>query len=311
MSVQIDVVTGGSWLTWDNSDFTWGQRPSTSWENSIDGDKYHLTASDTIGMLDDSAGDVTKNELASLAIADSCSTSSQFKRKLAEHLQVYIRTHREVSVKAVQSLSVTEHKAFDIKQLIRRSVVFAEALRKTKTYQRILQELLMLTEVSKKRATIKNSGSFSIGDDMLHHANAVISDIIIGTEEVGADIPPGYTDFMRFLPGDYAYTKALVKLALEADMTADRPMVDTWTYNVDLPDIVKRGNATLAAENTTITFDSRFYQIPEVTITMRAASGAVPIPNITSVTRDSFNVELRNSSGQLVAGTISWQAIGC
>ncbi len=206
MSVQFDVVTGGSWLTWDNSDFTWGQRPSTSWENSIDGDKYHLTASDTIGMLDDSAGDVTKNELASLAIIDSCSTSSQFKRKLAEHLQVYIRTHREVSVKAVQPLSVTEHKAFDIKQLIRRSVVFVEALRKTKTYQRILQELLMLTEVSKKRATIKNSGSFSIGDDMLHHANAVISDIIIGTEEVGADIPPGYTDFMRFLPGDYAYT---------------------------------------------------------------------------------------------------------
>ena len=94
-------------------------------------------------------------------------------------------------------------------------------------------------------------------------------------------------------------------------MTADRPMVDTWTYNVDLPDIVKRGNATLAAENTTITFDSRFYQILEVTITMRAASGTVPIPNITSVTRDSFNVELRNSSGQLVAGTISWQAIGC
>lgn len=310
MSIQMDVVTGGGRLTWDDSDFTWSQRPIT-WENSIDGDKYYLTSADNVAVADESNRASEKTERASVALSVSCGRQAEFQRVLAERLHTYVRTQWETAVKAVQTLSAIDNKSFDIRQLIQCSVAFAETLKKTKTYQRLLHELLKIEDASQKRAAIHNSSSFSIDADMLHHSNAVISDIIIGTEEVGADIPPGYTDFVRFLPGDYAYTKALVKLTLEADMTADRPMVDTWTYNVDLPDIVKRGNATLAAENTTITFDSRFYQIPEVTITMRAASGAVPIPNITSVTRDSFKVELRNSSGQLVAGTISWQAIGC
>ena len=94
-------------------------------------------------------------------------------------------------------------------------------------------------------------------------------------------------------------------------MTSDRPVVETWTYNVDLPDIIKRGTETLAARNTTIDFDEAFYQVPEVTITMKGASGTVPVPNITAITKEGFSVELRNTSGTLVAGTISWQAIGC
>ena len=309
MAVQINREPGRGPLAWETADFAWNQRPST-WD-AIEGDRYFLTATDSISLSDRRGNACVKQEKVPVSVSEACAKSAAFKRVLREHLQIYVRTYRDSAVKAIQLLSIKDNRSVDVNQLIRRSVTFAEKLRKTNIYQRMLQELITTAETSKRQAAITNSSSFSIGDDILHHSNAVISDIIIGTEPVKADIPPGYIDFVRFLPGDYTYTKALVKLTLEADMTADRPMVDRWAYNVDLPDIVKRGNVTLTAKNTNIKFDSRFYQIPEVTITMKSASGSVPIPNITAVTRDDFNVELRNSAGELVAGTISWQAIGC
>jgi hypothetical protein len=271
-----------------------------------------LSMNEAVGTFNDAY--TSEEELITpetLIFSERETHDAEFVRLLKEYLMVYVGLENGAIKTYGENITASDNKKFQVDKAINEAVTLIEELRKTKIYQRLLAELLSINDDIQKSADITRDSHIDINGSMLHHAGAIISDIIIGSTEVTADIPAGYSDFVRFMPGDYEYTKALVKLALEADLTSDRPMVDSWTYNVDLPDIIKRGNATLSAQNTTINFDEAFYQVPEVTITMKAASGAVPIPNITAVTKEGFSVELRNASGSLVAGTISWQAIGC
>ena len=146
---------------------------------------------------------------------------------------------------------------------------------------------------------------------ILHKAKAVISDICFSSEEIDVDSPPGYGPFKRFLPGDYNYEKAIFKTRIETSLTGKKALLDDFLLKVDLPDIQDMGTISIPAKATKVKFNKAFFRTPEVTITMRAGEGIVPVPAIQDVTREYFIVELQDSEGKLIEGTISWTALGC
>lgn len=156
-------------------------------------------------------------------------------------------------------------------------------------------------------------GSFSeikLYSESGHRANAVIADIIISTEDIDTTKPIGYSDWIPFVGGDYTYKDALIRTIMTHNGLDGRPLLTNLVIYADLPNIQDHGTLAIGAEETWIQFAIKFYEPPDVTVTT-IASTAVAVPNVTRVTRDGFAVVLRDTSSELVAGTISWTAAGC
>lgn len=152
-------------------------------------------------------------------------------------------------------------------------------------------------------------------------ARAVISDVsihdaaIADSAEFEAFIeeksPPGYVDFIRYIDGDYEFTKALMRIEMSAE-NGNTPQLQSTRHVVDVPDITDRGTAVIPAAETTVNFNKSFYQIQEVVATLVGGTGAAAV-DIVSVGTTSFNVKLRDPGGSgnnLTSGTISWIARG-
>ena len=113
-------------------------------------------------------------------------------------------------------------------------------------------------------------------------------------------------DTHKFIPGEYEYQKAIIQLILETvstNMTV--PQVTDWVFNVDIPDTVDRGSATLTANAPlTIAFTRKFYHVPEVNVTVKSGNNISAFPQITDITEINFTVVSTDSC------TISWTAVG-
>lgn len=159
--------------------------------------------------------------------------------------------------------------------------------------------------------------ALQIIESWLRHANATISDIAISNIEMTLEnfgmalSPVGYTDFKNFQTGDYTYKDALIRIILEAGVTSDRPNIDKWEFNVDLPDVTDRGTThlTLANQPLTVTFNRKFYTVPEVIITVKSASTTGAKVSIGTITSSGFTVELKDGA-TTIDGYISWSAVG-
>jgi hypothetical protein len=187
----------------------------------------------------------------------------------------------------------------------------------TSSFVRTFSDTLATIDMLAKQSNIKWSEVMNLMADILRNANAVISDIVFQTGDMTLDdfvalaAPAGYEQFRDFISGDLQYQKALVKIILEAGITTGRPMIDEWKLTVDAEDIPDRGTASVAAATTRVYFNRSYYQVPEVSVTVKGGIGEVPTPRIVEVTRTYFDVELVDKTGALVAGTISWASLGC
>ena len=157
-------------------------------------------------------------------------------------------------------------------------------------------------------------------DRILRASNAVIADLVfrstpLNEEEfanlIAQSIPLGFGAFRDLTPGDYEYSKALVRLVLEAPVTtANRVALSEARLNIDVPDVRDRGTATVDTTGTFVAFNRVFNAPPEIQATFKG--GAVfAIPQIGAITTTGFELSLITPDTQVsVAGNASWSAEG-
>lgn len=121
--------------------------------------------------------------------------------------------------------------------------------------------------------------------------------------------PVGYGEVLPFYPGDYAYQKAIVGVVVTAPVSAGVPALDRLVLNVDVQDIIDSGVEVIDAEVAHVTFNKAFNVIPDVTATQVAGASLATV-NVSNITETGFDIELRDASNALVAGTITWTARG-
>lgn len=148
-------------------------------------------------------------------------------------------------------------------------------------------------------------------------SNFTVSDLYFSGEQISetdfsqmiARIGPvGYTNFARLIPGDYLYQKALVKVSVFAN-ASERLQIDQLKLTVDLPDLQDRNVSAVGTTITTVTFGRSFNAPPHVTASLKSGTTGVTL-KISNITSTSFDVEIFDSVGNPVAGTISWVAVG-
>jgi hypothetical protein len=162
------------------------------------------------------------------------------------------------------------------------------------------------------------SPGFQLGTNYGVRANYVASDILISETDLSFAqfqtqfanlIPVGYEPFEKFQVGDYEYKKALYRGQISTDGNSV-PAMNVLQVQVDVPDVFDTGTDVITVSGTkTIPFHKSFYIAPEIVCSMKG--GAVfAVPRITNVTRTQFTVELMDSTGAPLAGTITWSAHG-
>jgi hypothetical protein len=123
--------------------------------------------------------------------------------------------------------------------------------------------------------------------------------------------PLGYSGWVELVPGDYTFASAAVRIAARVKNPAAKAVIVGATLNIDMPDVVDAGAASVAIGGTTISFGRTFTVAPEVTV-VQTGGTTVAAPRVESVTRTGFVVKLFSvaSPASTVAGTISFTAVG-
>lgn len=181
-------------------------------------------------------------------------------------------------------------------------------------------------EVTKLMELLKQDNA-ALYDALLEACGGVISNIAIAEGDINLSkfeevlkTAPGYTTFMDFKVGEYEYQDALVRLVLEASVEQTQPSVSKVIMHVDIPDTQDRGTVEINKTDgaTQVLFNKKFYNPPEVIVTLRGGNtgDGVIVPHVVSTDkRDEnsnrfFEVELLNNMGQRVTGVVAWQALG-
>ena len=121
-----------------------------------------------------------------------------------------------------------------------------------------------------------------------------------------------YSDFRPLIPGDYGYTSCYIWQRLSAPTgVGDTLYLTESVLNVDVPDIIDGGEATLTAATLTINYNRTFHE-PPIVVAVHKGGATPALVNIVSIGLTSFVVKLVDptSPSTLVAGDINWSAKG-
>ena len=150
----------------------------------------------------------------------------------------------------------------------------------------------------------------------------VLSDIVVNDHAITLDEfnrlankASGYNTFTEFKVGEYEYKDALYRLAIRKKNAASNPLVYDYAIHVDIDDVKDRGTADIPAEETKVYFNRTYYTTPDVVVIVcGGAEGNAVIPSITEQGEDDrgkyFKIILKDATGKVVAGRISWNSNG-
>jgi hypothetical protein len=337
MAVQITETPGAAY-TWATSAFDWQDvEADKGWSGAhvsdyaadagealpVAGMAARIAgphASSTLALADARIGEILVHRRRTLAIAETYVDYINFILSVAENLALgevaaKIACHPEAEEFDIGDAGASLPAKNSIEPL-----ALADALERLTAFRRDLAEAVALTDTEAKTSARLSTEAFALADALLRHANAVLADLAVRStplDETGfrdlvvAKGPLGYGPFRDLVPGDYEYAKALIGLLLSAPVTGERVAIADAIFNVDVPDVRDRGTASIPVTGGTVAFNRGFTEPPEVQVTLKA--GATPaLPEITAITTTGFDVRLFDAADgvTLVAGTVSWSALG-
>ena len=200
-----------------------------------------------------------------------------------------------------------------VKSINNEGVCIGDIMSKEAQFHRLFVKNMYIREKPLRKIKPQYSCNVNIKDLRVHNSNAVVSDIIIGNNQIPTDAPAGYSDWAQFVSGDYTYKDALVKMEVKSEENATVVEIPEYKVVVDLPDIVDKGIFRIDEPiEKFIPFNVEFYQPPNVAITAVSTDGFDDfyMPVYTTGRTDGFFVKLVGSDKQLKVGMISWQAVG-
>lgn len=180
-------------------------------------------------------------------------------------------------------------------------------------------------------STIINHAMISKSEKSVHidsnriatNPGGVLSDIFIRANEMSevdfekiSDHASGYNYFSPFRVGEYEYKDALYRIKIKKDNGTGNPLIYDYRVNVDIDDVKDRGTTTIPAEETKVYFNRSYYTEPDVVVNVVSGEeGKIIIPFIIATDGEDdkgryFTVVLKDTSGNPVEGTISWNSNG-
>ena len=214
--------------------------------------------------------------------------------------------------------SETEGQAYS--QALAESIMTLESFGRVYDVAKVILESVTMSESLANCTGMTLQETITLLEDFIRRANAIISDILASTGDISdADFTqllatgsaPGFEAFAPFVAGDYQYDEALFKEVLQS-FNGDRPSLSALAVQVDVPDVTDSGSATsLSTGDQTVTFARKFITSPEVHLTIKMTTdSSVVIPRVTSISNEGFTFNCTDTSGNLVAATVSWSATG-
>jgi predicted phage tail protein len=161
--------------------------------------------------------------------------------------------------------------------------------------------------------------SINQNQDALSAADILaIEDILLGSDRQFYSATPyintsldgvDWTGWRKYSPGIVSARFFNVKLELATVVPQIIPFVSRFTWSIDVPDMVQRGeNLSIPASGLRVNFDKEFHAIPNIQIAMlNAVSG--DYYKLTSVDKTGFNIQLFNGT-TAKSMTINWLGQG-
>ena len=119
-----------------------------------------------------------------------------------------------------------------------------------------------------------------------------------------------YSDWRRFVVGDYTARHLKFRLVLETVDGSQSPVVESLTVNIDMPDELRQGNDISSGAGTySVVFSPAFQGLISVSIAAQDMQTG-DYYEITSKTRTGFDITFRNSGGTAVSRTFDYLALG-
>lgn len=247
-----------------------------------------------------------------------------FDRFIKEHMQAiempFKRIYRPFTENAVlrdaKMANTVKHNqdalasSEDFSKLARFAREFSEPMIVAEDYRRLVDLFKRENEISIRSIRIKQTPC------------GVLSDIVVNNHAITLDEfnrlankASGYNTFTEFKVGEYEYQDALYRLAIRKKNSASNPLVYDYAIHVDIDDVKDRGTADIPAEETKVYFNRTYYTTPDVVVIVCGGTeGSVVIPSITEQGEDNkgkyFKIILKDATGKIVAGRISWNSNG-
>lgn len=332
--------------TTSSSSYTWASMAGKAWGSGEAGKSWSEAATRTIeaavnesllaeelgarnftrsvylsfGSSDSAARTIGKNHLGSVGVASSYIDNIAFVIRAMESLSVVEGLKKQVGLSAFDLTGVTSsgfRKSIELKTS--QALGFAEVFGRTVTYRRAYDETINGSSAISKATTISRAAALNVFDEYMRRGNAVFSDMVLLNDSITFDgfkqileggIVPGYAPFRDFIPGDYDYQYALFRAVLESS-NSDRARLSQLRVDVDVPDVIETGSATIvvAATGIRVNFSRLFHIVPEITMNLRGGT-VIAIPDLVSSDVLGFTAVLRNMSDVRVTGTLTWAAHG-
>ena len=143
-----------------------------------------------------------------------------------------------------------------------------------------------------------------------HEDVMTVTPFIQTTNNDPAGSTPNWSDWKPFYAGDYLARAFKFKVDVYSKDTNFNLNVSELSVTIDMPDIVDSSSCvTLNTGALTVNYNLNFHSSPTINGTI-VNSGSGDYINITNVTSNSFDIEVKNSSNANISKTVFWLAKG-
>lgn len=267
-------------------------------------------------------GDVIKKE--TLLNGLLMRSQKSFDRFIKERLQAIEMPFKRVYKPFAENTALRDTKMANIVKNNQDTLVSAENFSRPARFARGFSEPITVMEDYRRLVDLfKRENEISIRPIRIRQTPCgVLSDIVVNDHAITLDEfnrlanrASGYNAFSEFKVGEYEYKDALYRLAIRKKNSASNPLVYNYTIHVDIDDVKDRGTADIPAEETKVYFNRTYYTTPDVVVIVCGGTeGSVVIPSITEQGEDNrgkyFKIILKDATGKVVAGRISWNSNG-
>lgn len=247
-----------------------------------------------------------------------------FDRFIKEHLQAIEMPFKRIYKPFAENAALKDAGKTNIVKNNQDALALEESFSRSARFGRKFNEPMTVAEDHGRLVDLfKRENEISIRSIRIRQTPCgVLSDIVVNDHAITLDEfnrlankASGYNSFTEFKVGEYEYKDALYRLAIRKKNAASNPLVYDYAIHVDIDDVKDRGTADIPAEETKVYFNRTYYTTPDVVvIACGGTEGSVVIPSITEQGEDDrgkyFKIILKDATGKVVAGRISWNSNG-
>ena len=267
--------------------------------------------------------DLMKNEM--LLNGVSMRSQTFFDRFITENIETLETQNKAAHEHFIERLLSWDDKSKQISKSVYYKVAYRAGFDRKWSVRKTISEDVATNSMNINYVTISKSEN-PISIDAVRIATnpgGVLSDVFIRANEMSegdfeklSDHASGYNYFSPFRVGEYEYKDALYRIKIRKDNGIGNPLIYDYRVNVDIDDVKDRGTIAIPARETNVYFNRSYYTEPDVVVNVVSGEeGKVIIPFIITTDGEDdkgryFTVILKDTSGNPVEGTISWNSNG-